>query len=334
MKVSIILYEEAVLSAVSSAIDLLNGANQAIRRQSTKRKDFFELSLVSATTNNLYITGARFKCAKILKDNPSADLVIVPPFTGKSIDVIANNGALVKWLSKINCKRTEVASLCLGSYFLAEARLLDGKEATSHWMAIADMQSKYPLIKVLPDAVITDYRGIYTSGGAFSSLNLILYIVEKFAGHQIAIELSREFSIDIDRVSQGYFALFQGQRNHTDEKIHKAQSYIEKNYNKEISVDQVASYCNMSRRNFVRRFKAAAQNTPLEYIQRVKIESAKKRFENGQNDVVSVMLHVGYNDHKSFRSVFKRMTGLNPQAYCKKYATNIPHSGVASRLTH
>jgi len=146
--------------------------------------------------------------------------------------------------------------------------------------------------------------------------------------------LSREFSIDIDRVSQGYFALFQGQRNHTDEKIHKAQSYIEKNYNKEISVDQVATYCNMSRRNFVRRFKDAAQNTPLEYIQRVKIESAKKRFENGQNDVISVMLHVGYNDHKSFRSLFKRMTGLNPQAYWKKYATKIPDSGVASRLTH
>jgi transcriptional regulator GlxA family with amidase domain len=329
MKVSIVLYEEAVLSAVSSAIDLINGANQVMHRQSTKRKDFFELSLVSAATNNVNISGARFKCTKNLKDNPGANLVIIPPFTGTSEDVIASNGSLVKWLSKINCKRMEVASLCLGSYFLAEARLLDGKEATSHWMAIADMQSKYPLIKVLPDAVITDYRGIYTSGGAFSSLNLILYIVEKFAGHQIAIELSREFSIDIDRVSQGYFALFQGQRDHTDEKLHKAQSYIEKNYNKEISVDHVASYCNMSRRNFVRRFKDAAQNTPLEYIQRVKIESAKKRFENGQNDVISVMLQVGYYDHKSFRSLFKRMTGLNPQAYWKKYAAKVLDSATS-----
>jgi transcriptional regulator GlxA family with amidase domain len=172
--------------------------------------------------------------------------------------------------------------------------------------------------------VITDYKGIYTSGGAFSSLNLVLYLIEKFYGPEIAIQLSKEFSIDMDRVTQAYFAVFQGQRNHTDDQIHKAQSFIEKNYNREISVEQIAMHTNMSKRNFIRRFKGATRNNPLEYLQRVKIESAKRNIEKGSRNINSIMYEAGYNDIKTFRSIFKRITGITPQDYVRKYSSLKP----------
>jgi transcriptional regulator GlxA family with amidase domain len=123
----------------------------------------------------------------------------------------------------------------------------------------------------------------------------------------------------MDRTTQSYFAMFRGQRNHDDMQIQKAQTFIKKNYNKEISIEQVASHTNMSKRNFIRRFKDATQSNPLEYLQRVKIESAKKTIEKGERDLLAVMYDVGYNDIKTFRLLFIRFTGLSPQEYAKKY---------------
>lgn len=227
---------------------------------------------------------------------------------------------MVEWIKSMRQAGAEVASLCYGSYFLGEAGLLAGKPCTSHWMTVEHMQQKYPEAKVLPDAVITDQEGVYTSGGAFSSLNLILYLVEKFCGREIGLQISKMLSIDMDRVSQAHFAVFQGQRGHEDEEILKVQSYIEQNYDSDISVEEVAGRTHMSRRNFVRRFKKATNNTPLEYIQRVKVEAAKKALEKKAENISSLMYDIGYNDPKTFRQVFKRFTGLTPQDYRNKYS--------------
>jgi transcriptional regulator GlxA family with amidase domain len=172
---------------------------------------------------------------------------------------------------------------------------------------------------MLPDTIITDHNGIYTSGGAFSSLNLILYLIEKFCGREISLQLSKEFSIDMDRITQSHFAVFQGQRNHNDTQVLKAQTFIEKKYNQEISVEQIAAHANMSKRNFIRRFKNATNNNPLEYLQRVRIESGKRLMESGERNILSIMHNAGYNDIKTFRTIFKRITGLTPQEYLKKY---------------
>jgi transcriptional regulator GlxA family with amidase domain len=318
--VYILIYEEVVLSAVSSVLDLLNAANDLIASGRKNSKNGFQIELISEKIKNIKLsTTARMMCSKTIKDVKRADLVIIPPFNGGADVILSKNEGIVQWLRTLNPNKIEVASLCYGSYFLAEAGLLSGKEGTSHWMAIDDMQRRYPDIKFLSDAVITDYKGVYTSGGAFSSLNLILYLVEKFSGSEVAVQLSKQFSIDMDRVTQAYFAVFQGQRNHKDDQIHKAQSYIEKNYSRQISVEQIADDANMSRRNFIRRFKDATRNNPLEYIQRVRIESAKKRIEKGERDVLSIMYYVGYNDIKTFRFIFKRITGITPQDYAKKY---------------
>jgi transcriptional regulator GlxA family with amidase domain len=317
--IHILIYEDAVLSAVSGVLDLFSRASTLMQLKK-KTKGAFKIELIGEKLKNIQLSlPAQFICSKTIAETNSPGLVIVPPFSINVDEALSKNEGITNWLRTLDLRKTEVASLCRGSYFLAEAALLDGREATSHWMSTDDMQRRYPQVKILPDVVITDYKGIYTSGGAFSSLNLVLYLIEKFCGPEIAIQLSKEFSIDMDRVTQAYFAVFQGQRNHKDEQIHKAQSFIERNYNREISVEKIALHTNMSKRNFIRRFKDATRNNPLEYLQRVKIESAKRSIEKGQSNINSVMYDAGYNDIKTFRSIFKRITGITPQDYVRKY---------------
>jgi len=322
-KIALLVYEEAVMSSLSGAIDLLSATNGYLAQMDLDPA--FELSLVckNGPKEIMLMPPARLTCNKTLDEAGDADLILVPAFYADAEAVLQNNASIVAWIKKMYDKGAEVASLCFGSYFLAEAGLLKEKSCASHWMAISDMRRRYPEVDVLPDIVMTDRDGIYTSGGALLSWNLILYIIEKFSGREVSIAVSKQFNIDLDRFSQSHFVVFQGQRKHEDEEILKAQSYIEKNYHLPISIEQIAEQTHMSKRNFIRRFKNATQNTPLEYLQRVKIESAKKALEKNTEPISSLMYNSGYNDIKAFRKVFKHITGLTPQDYRKKYSRDV-----------
>jgi transcriptional regulator GlxA family with amidase domain len=263
---------------------------------------------------------AQFLCYATMGEVEQTDLILVPSFKPDYKAVVRKNHKIVEWIREMHANGAEVASLCVGSFFLAEAGLLDGKEATSHWMAIDEMQTSYPRVKVKSDKVITDQNGVYTSGGAFSSLKLILYLFEKFCGRETAIWASKRFSVDLENINQSHFAVFTGQHQHQDKEILKSQFYIEKNFATDISVDEVAALTSTGSRNFLRRFKAATNNTPIEYLQRVRVEAAKKALEDDDRTVEDIMLATGYKDIKTFRLIFKRVTGLAPQEYRKKYS--------------
>jgi transcriptional regulator GlxA family with amidase domain len=177
----------------------------------------------------------------------------------------------------------------------------------------------FPEVEVIEGSIITEEHRIYSSGGANSYWNLLLHLVEKYTDRQTAILASKYFAVDIDRESQTAFAMFKGQKNHADEAIKKAQEYIEKNIQDRISVDELADKVAVGRRSFERRFKQATGNTVLEYIHRIKIEAAKRSFENSRKNINEVMYDVGYTDTKSFRTVFKKITGLTPVEYRNKY---------------
>ncbi len=319
MHVSLVIFEDAVLSAISGTIDLIAGTNRYL--QEIGKEPAFELQLVSEKSKNIHLNvPAQFFCYKTIGEVEETDLIIVPAFMINPETALQKNKAIIDWIKEKKQSGTEIASLCFGSYFLAEAGLLNGKTATSHWAAIPDMQQRYPQVKMLSDRVITDRDGIYTSGGAFSSLTLIVYLVEKFCGREAAIWVSKMYAVDMDRVSQAHFSVFKGQHNHFDSDILRVQHFIEQNFDTDITVEQMAEHAHMSKRNFIRRFKAATQNTPLEYLQRVRVESAKKSLEMNEQNIAAMVYDVGYNDLKTFRMVFKRITGLTPQEYRKKYA--------------
>jgi transcriptional regulator GlxA family with amidase domain len=167
--------------------------------------------------------------------------------------------------------------------------------------------------------LITAERGIYTNGGAFSFLNLILFLIEKYFDRQTAIFCSKVFQIDFERTSQSPFFIFQKQKDHGDELVYKAQTYIEENLSEKIIFGDLAPKLAISRRNFDRRFIKATGITPVEYLQRVKVEAAKSSLERGRKSIFEVMNEVGYSDDKAFREVFKKITGLSPLDYRAKF---------------
>jgi len=317
--ISLVIFEEVLMSCLSGVMDLLDSANELVRKSGKPIP--FRIQLVAADGAEVRVSQhVRFSCDKTISDLRSTDLVIIPSFTGEAVQMLKKYSLLLIWLTKMKARGAEVAGLCTSSYFLAEAGLLDGRNATSHWQIVDEMQRKYPGVQFMPDKVITDCDGVYTSGSASFALNLIIYLVEKFCGRDISIQLSKQYAIDMDRSAQNYFAVFQGQRQHEDDAILRAQIFMEENYHSAITIEQITEQVNMSRRNFIRRFKQATGSNPIEYLRRLKIEAAKKALENGKDDIYSIMFDVGYNDVKAFRSSFRRTTGLSPAGYQKKYS--------------
>lgn len=257
--------------------------------------------------------------SQLVEDVDKTDLVIIPALFGDMKSAIEANEKLIPWIKEQYNKGASVASLCVGAFLLASTGLLNGKKCSTHWGFQNQFKSMFPMVEVVDGNVVTVEDRLYSSGGAMSYWNLLLYLVEKYADRQTAILASKYFAIDIDRQSQSAFAIFQGQKNHSDDAVLKAQDFIDKNVHEKITIDQLASLVSIGRRSFERRFKLATNNSVLEYINRVKIETAKRNFEISRKNINEVMYEVGFTDAKSFRLLFKKTTGLAPIEYRSKY---------------
>ncbi|GAB3989135.1 helix-turn-helix domain-containing protein [Spirosoma daeguense] len=254
-----------------------------------------------------------------IQDIKKTDLIVIPAIHGDHKNNLEQNRKFIPWIINQYNNGAEVASFCIGAFLLASTGLLKGKQCATHWRMANEFRQYFPDVNLVDDRIMTEEDGIYTSGGAYSYLNLILYLIEKFAGRDMAIIIAKAFMIDIDRQSQSPFIIFQGQKEHDDEPVKKAQEFIESNFQERISVDQLADMLALGRRNLERRFKKATANTVVEYIQRVKVEVAKKSFETNRKNINEVMYDVGYTDTKAFRNTFKKVTGLSPIEYRNKY---------------
>jgi transcriptional regulator GlxA family with amidase domain len=256
---------------------------------------------------------------RVIHDVEKTDLLIIPAIDGDLRKGLEENAAFIPWISKQYAAGAEVASLCVGAFLLASTGLVNGKKCATHWVSANEFRKMFPDVNLVTERVVTDENGIYTSGGAYSYLMLVLYLIEKYAGRAAAVFCAKVFAIDIDRESQSPFMMFSGQKEHEDEAIKKAQAFIEGNFHQRITVDELASMFSLSRRNLERRFKRATSNTVVEYIQRVKIEAAKMSLESTSENVNEVMYKVGYTDTKAFRTTFKKITGISPIQYRTKY---------------
>jgi transcriptional regulator GlxA family with amidase domain len=247
------------------------------------------------------------------------DLIIIPSLNHNFDQAISVNKPMIAWIEKQYKGGAEIASICTGAFLLASTGVLDGKNCSTHWSAANQFRVLFPQVKLQPDRLITDECGIYTNGGAYSFLNLMIYLVEKYFDRQTAIYCAKVFQVEIDRNTQSEFAIFTGQKRHADGVVQKAQAYIEKNLDERITMEALSARFNVGRRNFDRRFIKATGNTPLEYAQRVKVEAAKKAFETNRKTIGEVMVEVGYSDVKAFRELFRKITGMSPLEYKVKY---------------
>jgi transcriptional regulator GlxA family with amidase domain len=316
--ISILVPKGAILGSLEGTRQLFSQVNHFFTDRQLPTP--FEIQLVGLNDNTL-LTGGLFTAHNhvVFQAVSKTDLIIIPAFDGDLSQAIEANKEFSPWIVEQYKKGAEVASLCLGAFLLASTGLLEGKKCATHWMAANEFRKMFPEVELVTEKIITDESRLYSSGGAFSYLNLILYLIEKYTGREMAILCAKVFAIEIERDSQLSFTIFQGQKDHNDDQIKEAQTYIERNYTEKITVDQLASLLALSRRALERRFKKATSNTVNEYIQRVKMEAAKMSLESTRENVNEVMYKVGYNDTKAFRTTFKRITGLSPLAYRNKY---------------
>jgi len=307
-----------ILSSVIGAYKVLTTVNNTL--VSRGKKPFFKIQLVGLSTETALYNGLfAIRPEVLLHDAQKADLVIIPAIRGDMPTSLKINQAYIPWILEQYKQGAEIASLCTGAFLFASTGLLKGKKCSTHWIAADAFRQAFPDVKLQPEKIITDEMGMYSSGGAYTFLNLMIYLVEKFCGREMAVYCSKVLEIEIERKSQSPFAIFVGQKEHEDEPIKKAQLFMENNVGNKISVDQLSEMFAISRRNFERRFKKATSNTPVEYLQRVKIEAAKKSLESSRENINEVMYAVGYSDSKAFRTMFKKITGLSPIGYRNKY---------------
>lgn len=316
--ISILVPKGAILGSLEGSRQLLTQVNEFFKAKGAD--PIFEVQLIGLSKETL-LSGGLFtvNTNAVLEEVKKTDLIIIPALDGDIKDAIEKNRDFIPWIIQQYKDGAEVASLCLGAFLLASTGLLKGRKCATHWMAENAFRQMFPEVNLVTEKIITDEKGIYSSGGAFSYLNLILYLIDKYAGHDIAVMSAKLFAIEIERENQLSFAIFQGQKGHDDESVKKAQEFIEKNYQEKISVEQLTSMLAVGRRNFERRFKKATSNTVVEYIQRVKIEAAKMNLESSRENVNEAMYKVGYTDPKAFRVTFKKLTGLSPVEYRNKY---------------
>ncbi|MES2455588.1 MAG: helix-turn-helix domain-containing protein [Bacteroidota bacterium] len=316
------------LSSITGTYEIFSRAN--VYWKDSGKQQLFNIQLAGVSPHvdfnaGLFSVNPHTTISEIAK----SDLIIIPSLNHNYELALKGNESLISWLQEQYESGAEIATICTGTFLLAAAGLLDGMVCSTHWSVAESFRLMFPKVNLQTDHLITDEKGIYTNGGAYSFLNLVLYLIEKYYDRKTAILCSKVFQIEIDRSTQSEFTIFNGQKKHEDELVKQAQNYIELHLEQKITIDDLSSRFNVGRRNFDRRFIKATGNTPIEYTQRVKIEMAKKSFETSRKTINEVMYEVGYNDVKAFREVFRKYTGLSPLEYKGKYNKDIINLGSA-----
>ncbi len=325
-RIALIALPECIRSSVVGSLEVFEMAGGLLAQKAVAAGDEsgqrsgIDVQLVSAGARTVRMdrvsVGPCLPFAKV----GEVDLIVINALAGDPGEHLDKYRDLTGWIrDRYDEGHCEVASICTGAFLLAATGLVDGRACSTHWAAAERFAGLFPKVELVADTIITDENRIYTSGGATSFYNLLIHIIEKHHGRELALRIAKGFLIDLDRVSQTHFSIFSPQKQHQDLPIKTAQAFIEDNYAEALTVDEISRRVGMSRRSFIRRFKIATRNTPIQYIQRVKIEAAKKALEASSATVSEVMYGVGYNDPKYFRRLFREATGLTPVAYRGKY---------------
>jgi transcriptional regulator GlxA family with amidase domain len=322
MHVSILLIQHGNIFGLETPRQGLLEANEYLK--SKGKSPCFEIELVATQPESSFQQGKYMvRADKLIDDVSKTDLILIPPVSGNIPEAMELNHTFYPWIKSQYSRGAQVVSFCMGAFILARTGLLDGKTCVTHWRAAEAFRNSFPQVKLLSDKLLTDEDGIYTGGGALSSANLVLYLIEKLVDRETALFCSKIFQIDVGRTSQSPFILFQGQKNHNDQRVLEIQHYIEENYANKLSVDDLCEYSCLGKRTVERRFKHATGNTILEYIQRIRIEAAKKSLELGNKQINEILYEVGYSDPKAFRKLFKKVTGMTPIRYKENFGKHV-----------
>jgi transcriptional regulator GlxA family with amidase domain len=334
LRVQLLVLRDCTPIVPVGVADLLRKASElAATMPGAQKRRPLEVSLISASDRRVVRAagGIELRCQATVADAGPADLVLAPALDPDIGEQLEKNRRAVPFLRRAYQRGADLASACTGAFLLAEAGVLDGRPATTHWAFQGLFASTYPRVRLAPQAVMVDSGRVLTAGGATSFLNLTLVLVERLLGPEVARAASKMFLIDVNKAPQGAYAMFSTQKMHDDQAIQRAQLLIEEQLADGLSVEELARAAHLSTRTFMRRFRRATGNGPREYIQRVRVEAAKRALEGGDHSVVSVAESVGYGDPVAFRKLFVRLTGLTPMDYRSRYGARVAPAWLVAR---
>jgi transcriptional regulator GlxA family with amidase domain len=316
LKLAILISRNHRLLSVAAMLDLF----ETVNRYNAEKQlaPFFEIGLFHTPGSEpMTIDGYE---NRLTTAAGKQDIILLPAFNNVDpAQAIGANKNAIAWLKKQYEQGAALASFCTGAFLLAATGLLNHRPATTHMQAVNAFVKAFPEVQMQSREVVTFKDKVYTSGGATSSFHLMLKLVEHYCGRDIAVRAAKYFAIDMDREQQSYFSTFLPAENHGDELVTMVQEKISKSFGTSNTIEQLLVEVPASRRNLVRRFKQATGITPIEYLQKTRIEAAKKMLEQSRRSILEVMLETGYNDLKSFRQLFKKNVGLSPKAYREKF---------------
>ncbi len=325
LNVTILGYEQAYASAITGALDLFALAGVTWQRmQGQQPQKWFSVQLAS-------VGGLPVQCINhlVLQSHIAieavehTDLLIIPTIGGKLETVLENNRNILPFIQRFHHLGIDIASNCSGAFFLAEAGILDGREATTHWGYAELFLQRYPQVKLRPQELITQSGNIYCSGGGMAWFDLALLLIERYCGHDVATNTAKAHVLDIARGNQAAYAQLRRKKYHQDEDIRKLQNHLEHHFAQSFTLQQLADIANVSSRTLIRRFKKATGQTPFQYLQLLRVEAAKKQLETQNSSLEMITNLVGYEDLSSFTRLFKTHTGLSPSQYRKKFMRRV-----------
>jgi transcriptional regulator GlxA family with amidase domain len=322
IKVRTLGFDYAFATAITGVTDLLSTAGTAWNFfQGKHLQPKFDVQI--ATRN-----GQPIRCLNNItlhahcsfQQIEDADVVLVPSIGGEVEKALHNNPELIEVLKEYSSKGTQIISNCTGAFFLAEAGILNGRKATTHWAHAERFRQRYPQVQLVPEQLITTDGQIFCSGGGSAWFDMGLYLIELYIDHETAIESAKAMVLDTGRHSQlTYFASHQN-KYHNDDTVKAVQEWIDEHYAEDFSLSWLADQYAMSPRTLIRRFKSATGESPLAYLQTVRIEVAKKFLEVSAQTIAEITQKVGYEDVSSFSKMFKRRVGLSPREYRGRFS--------------
>ena len=327
-KISFIAADGCGFSGISGLIDSFTIANLWHSANTGKKTEsLFETQILSPDGKAFCVNGGfQITPDGSFMDIKQTDLVVIPPFL-PNVELLRDNAKdMLDWIKARYEQGVIIAALCTGSFVLAETGLLDGRLATTNWIYARLFRRRYPKVLLKPERILTQDKGLICTGAVSAFYNLGLHIIELFGSSELASQCSKAFLVDSNRISQSSYVIFNAYKGHGDNEILKAQQWMEAHLTENVSMENLAGHVGISPRHFIRRFKKATNESPLNYLQRMRIEKAKTILETRTDTVDEITRAIGYENSSTFRKLFKECTGLSPREYRNKFAHREIHS--------
>jgi transcriptional regulator GlxA family with amidase domain len=329
VRVCLVAIPEVMASTLMGLYDVLNSFSLlgTYSDALAGRAQSFKAEIVASSAGTLSsASGVPVEATRSIGQIDSADVIIIP-------SVLVARGewqqgrypALVRWLTKMHAAGAQLCSTCSGVLLLAETGLLDGKDATIHWMYAQTFRRNFPGVRLRLDRALVaagKRQEFLMSGTSTSWHDLILYLIAQHAGPTAAQAVAKFFAFQWHADGLSPYVVFEPPAGHGDAAIHKAQSWLSGHFSVANPIEQAARLSGIPERSFKRRFKSATGHAPIDYVQRLRVEEAKRRLERTRAPVDEIGWNVGYEDPAFFRRLFKRITGVTAGAYRRKF--NIP----------